>query len=219
MVNLPEQEAGGGPEATSSESEGESPTRADALDPALANRANRVSFMANMAVRSDLNKKLSNMNSEEVKEVFRALRAVKDDSPMTTNTVFKELKGRKGVSVTTCWDTGCTFPISSLAVIKQLKAEIIPLTQDLTIVEASGSELSILGTATIFMETEVLGTDKKELEVAVREGVDGNKEILVSLKLMKMWGMVHDTFPKETVDNFVKRMKEKNKYDSAYLFS
>ena len=203
--------------ATSSDSESESPTRADVLDPALANRANRVSFTANMAVRSDLNKKLSSMNPEEVKEVFRAMRAVKDDSPMTTTTVFKEAKGRKGVSVTTCWDTGCTFPISSLAVIKQLKAEIIPLTQDLTIVEASGSELSILGTATIFMETEVLGTDKKELEVAVIEGVEGNKEILVSLKLMKMWGMVHDTFPKETVEIFFKRMKEENKYDSAYF--
>ena len=136
---------------------------------------------------------------------------------MTTNTVFKELKGRKGVPVTTCWDTGCTFPISSLAVIKQLKAEIIPLSQDLTIVEASGSELSILGTATILMETEVLGTDKKELEVAVIEGVEGNKEILVSLKLMKMWGLVHDTFPKETVDNLFKRMKEENKYDAAYF--
>ena len=82
-----------------------------------------------------------------------------------------------------------------MAVIKQLKAEIIPLNQDLTIVEASGSELSILGTATIFLESEVLGSDRKQLEVAVIEGVEGIKEVLVSLKLMKMWGMVHDTFP------------------------
>ena len=82
----------------------------------------------------------------------------------------------KWKTATTCWDTGCTFPIASLAVIKQLKADIIPLTQDLTIVEASGSELSLLGTATIFMETEVLGQDRKELEVAVIEGVEGSKE-------------------------------------------
>ena len=157
------------------------------------------------------------MSPKEVREIFLALRAAKDDSPMTTTNVFKEVKGRKGVSVTTCWDTGCTFPIASLAVIKQLKAEIIPLTQDLTIVEASGSELSLLGTATIFMETEVLGSERKELEVAVIEGVEGNKEILISLKLMKMWGMVHGTFPKETVDNFVKRMQQENKYDSAYF--
>ena len=97
-----------------------------------------------------------------------------------------------------------------------MKVDIIPLTQDLTIVEASGSELKILGTATIFMESEVLGPDRKELEVAVIEGVEGSKEILVSLKLMKMWGMVHDTFPKETVEKFIIRMNEENKYDSTY---
>ena len=42
------------------------------------------------------------------------------------------------------------------------------------------------------MESEVLGADRKELEVAVIEGVVGQKEILVSLKLMKKWGLVHD---------------------------
>ena len=29
--------------------------------------------------------------------------------------------------------------------------------------------------------------------------------------------MVHGTFPKETVDNLVKRMQQENKYDSAYF--
>ena len=82
---------------TSSESESESPRRGDIPDPAMANRANRVSFaIVNMAVRSDPNKKLSTMNPEEVKEVFRAMRAVKDDSMMTITTVYKKAKERKG---------------------------------------------------------------------------------------------------------------------------
>ena len=129
-VDMPVGDAGGMTgEATSSDSESESPTRGDIQDQGMANRANRVNFAtANMAVRSDLNKKLSAMNPEEVKEVFPAMRAVKDDSPMTTTTVYKKTKEKHGVSVTTCWDTGCTFPISSLTVIKQLKADIIPLT-------------------------------------------------------------------------------------------
>ena len=51
--------------ATSSDSESESPTRGNIPDPGMANRANRVSFaIANMAVRSDLNKKLSTMNPD-----------------------------------------------------------------------------------------------------------------------------------------------------------
>ena len=80
-----------------------------------------------------------------------------------------------------------------------MKADIIPLTQDLTIIEASGSELKILGTAILFLESEMLRSDRKELDVAVIEGVEGNKEILVSLKLMKTWKMVHETSPRETV--------------------
>ena len=126
---------------------------------------------------------------------------------MTDTKVYKKINEKNGVTATCCWDTGCTFPISSLAVIKQLKADIIPLTQDLTIIEASGSELKILGTAILFLESETLGVHRKELELAVIEGVEGNKEILVSLKLMKTWKMVHETFPKETVENFIIRIK------------
>ena len=98
-----------------------------------------------------------------------------------------------------------------------MKADIIPLTQDLTIIEASGSELKILGTAILFLESEMLGSDRKELEVAVIEGVEGNKEILVSLKLMKTWKMVHETFTRETVENYIIRINEENKIDSNYM--
>ena len=131
-MELPDGDAGGATGGvTSSDSESESPTRNDLPDPGAA-RANRVNFAtANKAVRSDLNKKLSAMTPEEVQEVFRAMRAVKDDSPMTDTKVYKKIKEKNGVIATTCWGTGCTFPICSLAVIKQLKADIIPLTQDL----------------------------------------------------------------------------------------
>ena len=87
-----------------------------------------------------------------------------------------------------CWDTGCTFPVCSLAVIKELKVEVMPLTQDLIIVETSGSELEILRTAMIYMQAEVSGSDSKQLEVALIQGQEDNKEILVSLRLMKEYG-------------------------------
>ena len=56
-----------------------------------------------------------------------------------------------------CWDTGCTFPVCGLAVIKEVKMEIMPLTQDLIIVETSGSELEILGTVVIYMQAASVG--------------------------------------------------------------
>ena len=47
--------------------------------------------------------------------------------------------------------------------IKELKVEVMPLTHDLIIVEASGSELEILGTALIYMRAEGLGSARKQL--------------------------------------------------------
>ena len=106
-VDLPGGDAGGATGgATSSDSESESPTRYYLPDPGEA-RANRVNFAtANKAFRSDLNKKLSAMTPEEIQEVFRAMRAVKDDSPMTDTKVYKKIKEKNGVIATTCWDTG-----------------------------------------------------------------------------------------------------------------
>ena len=124
---------------------------------------------------------------------------------------------KTGTRVNTCWDSGCTFAIANLEVINQLKAKVIPLTQNLTIVEASGSPLSLLGTAKIFMEAEVLGDGRREIEVAVIQGVGDEKEVLVSLRLMKDWGMIHESFPHETVDAFIKRVHESNIYDRTYM--
>ena len=59
--------------------------------------------------------------------------------------------------------------------------EVMPLTEDLIIVEASGSDLEILGTAMIYVQAEMLGSDRKQLEVAVIQGQEDNKEILGSL--------------------------------------
>ena len=95
--------------------------------------------------------------------------------------------------------------------------EITPLTQDLIIVKASGSELKIMGTAVIYMEAEVLRPDKKQLEVAVIQGQEDTKENLVSLKLMKMWDVVHDSFLKESLSSNMFRITETNKLDKNYV--
>ena len=51
------------------------------------------------------------------------------------------------------------------------------LTKELIIIEASGSELEILGTARIFLQTDVLGPARKFMDVAVIAGTNANKEI------------------------------------------
>ena len=208
-------EVGEQPQVSESESESESPNRGDVEDPNNA-RANRV-FSANKAMKTKFNSELSGMDPEIVKEMLRAMRAAKDSSPMTITNMYRDVKGKTGIQVNTCWDSGCTFPIASLEVVNQLKAKIWPLTQSLTIVEASGSPLTLLGTASIFIESDVLGDGRKEIECAIIQGTEGTKEVLISLRLMKNWGMIHESFPHETIDAFYKRVYESEIYDRSYL--
>ena len=77
------------------------------------------------------------------------------------------------------------------------------LTQQWMIVEASGSKLAILVLAVIYIKAEVLGSVKKQLEVAMIRGQDDTKEILVSLKLLKLWNLVHMTFHREDVTSYM----------------
>ena len=77
----------------------------------------------------------------------------------------------------------------------------------------SGSELDILVTAMIYMKAEVLGTAKKHTEIAVVRGQDDTKEILVSLKLMKLWNVLHMKFPREDVTSYMLRMIDTNILD------
>ena len=111
---------------------------------------------------------------------------------------------------------GCTYPVASLAVIKELKAKITHLTQDLIIVEASGSELQIPVPAVIYIKAEVLGEDRKKLEVAMIEGLEGSKEVLVSMKLVKAWNVLHQSFLRESVNSYIKRNKLDENCTSYY---
>ena len=55
----------------------------------------------------------------------------------------------------------------------------------MVIIEALDSGLEILGTAKIFLQTEVLSSARKFMGVAVITGAGSNKVSLVSLKIMK----------------------------------
>ena len=66
-------------------------------------------------------------------------------------------------------DSGCTFPVTITAVTKEIKAEIIPLKEELNIVEAYGKILDVIGTCKMFIENEVLGR-RKMIEAAVIDG-------------------------------------------------
>ena len=98
----------------------------------------------------------------------------------------------------TCWDSGCTFPLPTIQVIKGLGVQLDSLSKELMIIEASGSELEIFRTARIFLQTDVLGC-------------------LVSLGLLNTWDLIHDSFPLESVTPYVMRMYQENKSNRNFL--
>ena len=53
-------------------------------------------------------------------------------------------------------DSGCTHPITTKTVTDAIKVEIEPLKKELTIIEALGKSLIILGTVKMYLEAEVL---------------------------------------------------------------
>ena len=78
--------------------------------------------------------------------------------------------------------------------------------------EASVKYLEILGTVKFYLEADVL-RGRKMVEAAGISG-EGTKEILVSLSLMKSWDIIHQSFPEETVSEYI--LKQNNKSSIAY---
>lgn len=97
-------------------------------------------------------------------------------------------------------DFGCTFPITSTAVAKAIGAEIKPLAKSLEIIDALGKIMDIIGTIRMYIDNRVLG-GRKLVEATVVES--DKKETLISLDLLKKWDLVHDSFPFQTVSDYL----------------
>ena len=78
--------------------------------------------------------------------------------------------------------------------------------------------MEIIGTARIYINNEVLG-GRKYVEAAVTRS--NKKETLISLGLLKKWDLVHESFPFQTISDYV-YSKQRNKvlkaYSSTYNF-
>ena len=73
--------------------------------------------------------------------------------------------------------------------------------------------MEIIGTAKIYIENDVLG-GRKCVEAAVTRS--NKKETLISLSLLKKWDLVHDSFPRQTISEYVYNI-QRNKNLKAYL--
>ena len=115
-------------------------------------------------------------------------------------------------------DTGFSYNICSEQICKDLRVRIYPFKREMSILDASGNLLQLLGSACLYVKTQVLGRNTiKKLEVAVmKQGASEDREILLSLKTLVDWNLVHEDFPNIKLDDFIQKMINKRIGKKAY---
>ena len=135
-----------------------------------------------------------------------------DDEAVIDSTAYSKMVGGRYTHMECVMDSGCSFPLTTTAITKALGIEVMPLKQKLEMLDASNRIMEIIGTARIFIESDILG-GRKCVEAAVVEGE--KKETLISLQLLTRWDLIHYSFPFQTITEYCNDQK-KNKHHKAY---
>ena len=96
---------------------------------------------------------------------------------------------------------------------RALGSQITELDRSLKIISASGEALTIIGIADIYIQTQVTGQKKKLIQCCVLQGNKQSPEILVSLEKMKELRIIHPTFGRQTIDEFLYHTEHMYKYE------
>ena len=143
--------------------------------------------------------------SQSIFSVLKAKSAKDQDSPIIKGKIYANRKTNRGSFEDLVCDSGCTKSIISKTICQDQNIPITPLSSYMIITNASGNSLNIIGTAKVYIENlKVLGDKRRLIEAAVLEGNQNDREILVSLKVLKTWGLIHESFPQESMLDFMK---------------
>ena len=202
----------------SSMSEPDSPRR-----PQTAARANRVGQGAAKRTTYTLHEEIQDMGEMELQrmgdQIFPALRAKSaksGDSPIIQGKIYPSRDSHKCTTELCVADTGCSHAVISENIVKDLKMVPKPFKEKMTITDASGNSLDIIGTITVFLSAQVLGERRRMVQAAVLRGNMVDREVLLSLQLLKKWDLVHDSFPNQTVSSYFYSNKHIKQYSARY---
>ena len=166
---------------------------------------------AELAVlKKNLSQRIDEMDRDERKifdeEIGRSYcckaRAARDgDNASLSCTAWSRVNEGKSTSTEGVFDTGCTHPVTTTAVSEGLKMEIEPLREVSEIIQADGEPLKLLGSCRIFLESDNFG-GRRMIDCAVIDG-GKSKETLISIDYLKKWNLLHQTFPIESVDDYI----------------
>ena len=147
------------------------------------------------------------INGVPLQQIHAAVESIKK-AKYTDNTglglISQSLDFRNSKEETFLFDTGATASIMGEKMAKENKIKIKNLDEHKSIHEASGARLDIIGYATLFVKLESIKKPKK-LTVFILRGNSVDREVLISVQLCKKWGIIHPTFPHETIKTYINR--------------
>ena len=152
--------------------------------------------------------------AKEIKHAWiaKAARSSSDNAHLPCK-VLNKLNGGRCSNTDGCFDSGCTHPLVTREVTEDLKIKLEPVTTPLRTIQADGTALEIIGSVILYLEAENM-KGRRRIECAVIEG-NGAREMLISLEYLKRWNIVHSTFPRENLDDYLSR-KYFNKQTAYY---
>ena len=117
--------------------------------------------------------------------------------------ISKDSDFRREKSEILLLDTGAGVNLAGEDIIKDSGIKIYELQSERKVTEASGTILDIIGVCEMYIKLNCL--KRKKINCLVLRGNKVDREILISYDTLLKWDMIHQTFGKETVTNFVNR--------------
>ena len=147
----------------------------------------------------------------DLTQVLHAKSAKGKLSPILQGQCFKNRRDKFYTTENMLADTGCSYNVCGEQICRDLRIRIYPFKNNMQIMDASGNFLKLIGSAVLYVRTQVLGLNTiKKLEVAVqKQGVSEEREILLSLKTLMDWNIVHPGFPHIKLDDYVENLVNK----------
>ena len=157
---------------------------------------------------------------EELEAEFGRVKLARKDN--ASPTIEGKISGNSKMTHSTTQpfvcDTGCSWPVISDKIILTMGIPIRPFKKKLNIVDASGNNLKLLGSAKFFISIpQVLGEDRVEpVEAAVLADNEVDAEFLVSMSLLLAWDLIPPLFPRQTVTAYFNSLSEnRNKIEKC----
>ena len=101
-------------------------------------------------------------------------------------------------------DSGAQVNIVGEEIANDAKVKIYKLKQERFVTEASGNLLNIIGVCELFIKLPFVKSTKK-VECLVLRGSAVDREILISCDMLIKWDLIHSTFGRETITDFIHR--------------